>query len=90
MRTEENLDLGSAKEQRVTYPEHIVKKHSVGCSDRLVRREKELLNSNLSFFSLERLQWRIGKVADAEFEAMTRYSLGRKHCLLLVCRYLVI
>lgn len=53
-----------------------------------MRREKELSKENMSFLSLERMQWRIGKVGVVEFEATTRCSLGRKHRLMLVCRNL--
>lgn len=50
MRAEENLDLGSAKEQRVTYPEDIVKKQSVGCSDRLGEKREGAIKLKLELF----------------------------------------
>ena len=42
----------------------------------------------MSFFSLERLRWRMGNVEHVGFEAMTGYLLGGKH-VMVACMCLV-
>lgn len=60
----------------MTYPEDCVKKHSVGCLDRLDDKKEGAIKDKHELFTLERLQWRMGRVGDVEFEAMTRFFVG--------------